>query len=61
MWQQFLVGLALVFVIEGILYFINPEGMKNMMKAMLEMDERTLRISGFVSMMMGLALLYMVN
>jgi uncharacterized protein YjeT (DUF2065 family) len=61
MWQQFLVGLALVFVIEGILYFINPEGMKNMMKAMLEMDERTLRISGFVSMMIGVALLYIVN
>ena len=61
MWQQFLIGLALVFVIEGILYFLNPQGMKNMMKAMLEMDERTLRISGFVSMMVGLALLYMVN
>jgi len=61
MWQQFLIGLALVFVIEGILYFLNPQGMKNMMKAMLEMDEGTLRISGFVSMMVGLALLYMVN
>jgi len=61
MCQQFLIGLALVFVIEGILYFLNPGGMKNMMKAMLEMDEGTLRISGFVSMMIGLALLYMVN
>jgi uncharacterized protein YjeT (DUF2065 family) len=61
MWQQFLIGLALVFVIEGILYFLNPQGMKNMMKAMLEMDEGTLRKSGFVSMMVGLALLYMVN
>ena len=61
MWQHFLIGLALVFVIEGILYFLNPTGMKNMMKTMLEMDEGTLRISGFVSMMVGLALLYMVN
>ena len=61
MWQQFLIGLALVFVIEGILYFVNPEGMKNMMKTMLEMDARTLRISGFVSMMVGVVLLYIVN
>ncbi|MBT8438942.1 MAG: DUF2065 domain-containing protein [Gammaproteobacteria bacterium] len=61
MWQQFLIGLALVFVIEGILYFLNPQGMKNMMKAMLEMDEGILRKSGFVSMMVGLALLYLVN
>lgn len=59
--QQFFIAIALIFVIEGALYFLNPNGMKGMMKTMLEMDEGTLRKTGFVSMIVGVALLYIVN
>jgi uncharacterized protein YjeT (DUF2065 family) len=61
MWQQLLIGLALVLIIEGIMPFLSPGGMRNLMKAMSEMDDNALRMSGFVSMMIGLALLYIVN
>lgn len=61
MWQQLLIALALLLIIEGILPFLNPEGMRNMMKTLSEMDNASLRVSGFVSMLIGLVLLYSVN
>ena len=39
MWQQLLIALALVLIIEGIMPFLSPRGMKQLMKAMSEMDE----------------------
>ena len=61
MWQQFFIALALLLVIEGMLPFLNPRGMKQMLETMLQMDDRSLRISGLVSMVLGLILLYIVN
>jgi uncharacterized protein YjeT (DUF2065 family) len=61
MWQQLLIALALVLIIEGILPFLNPRGMRNVMKSMAELDDKSLRISGLVSMIIGLILLYTVN
>jgi uncharacterized protein YjeT (DUF2065 family) len=61
MWQQLLIALALVLIIEGILPFLNPRGMRNVMKSMAELDDKSLRISGLVSMIIGLVLLYTVN
>jgi uncharacterized protein YjeT (DUF2065 family) len=61
MWQQLLIGLALVLIIEGVMPFLSPGGMRNLMKTMSEMEDGALRMSGFVSMMIGLALLYIVN
>ncbi|MGD2119102.1 MAG: DUF2065 domain-containing protein [Chromatiales bacterium] len=61
MWQQFLIALALLLVIEGMLPFLNPRGMKQILATMLQMDDKSLRISGLVSMVLGLILLYIVN
>jgi len=61
MWQQLLVALALVLIIEGIMPFLSPGGMKQLMQTMSQMDDRSIRISGFISMMLGLVLLYIVN
>ena len=61
MGQQLLIAFALVLIIEGILPFLNPKGMKQLMKTMSELDDQSLRISGFVSMILGLILLYIVN
>ncbi len=61
MWQEIFIALALLLVIEGMMPFLNPRGMKQMMQTMAEMDDRTLRIFGFVSMLLGLILLYTVN
>ena len=61
MWDQIFIALALVLVIEGIMPFISPGGMRKLMESMLSLDDRSLRMSGFFSMVFGLVLLYIVN
>ena len=61
MWHDLLVALALVFVIEGIWPFLSPGGLRQAMRAIAELDDRALRISGLVSMASGVALLYWIN
>ena len=46
MWQDLWAALALVLVIEGILPFINPNGMRNAWQQMVQMDDKSLRIAG---------------
>ena len=61
MWHDFLVALALVMVIEGILPFLSPAGMRRVMKASLELDDRSHRVGGLISMLIGVVTLYLVN
>ncbi len=61
MWHNLLAALALMLVIEGILPFLNPGAMRKVMRSMSEMDNRSLRISGLISMALGVAMLYIVN
>ncbi len=61
MWHDLLAALALVMVIEGILPFLSPGAMRNIMRTMSDMDDRSMRISGFVSMALGVVMLYLVN
>lgn len=55
------VALALMLVIEGVFPFLSPGAMKNIMKSIAEMDEKSLRISGLFSMVLGVVALYLVN
>lgn len=61
MWQDLLSALALVFVIEGILPFINPARYRQTMQTVAGLDDRTLRRVGMVAMAFGLLLLYLVR
>ncbi len=61
MWQEILIALALVMVIEGILPFLSPSQMRRMMQAMEGMDDQALRIGGLVSMLLGVLMLYLVR
>jgi uncharacterized protein YjeT (DUF2065 family) len=61
MWHNLLVALALMLVMEGILPFLNPAAMRRMLLVLSQSDEHTLRIGGLVTMLLGLALLYLVN
>ena len=61
MWQDLWAALALVLVIEGILPFINPNGMRNAWQQMVQMDDKSLRIAGLVSMIAGLIVLSLVR
>jgi uncharacterized protein YjeT (DUF2065 family) len=60
-WSNFLSALALVFVIEGIMPFINPAGTRRTMALIARMGDRALRTVGMLSMLAGLVLLYIVR
>ncbi|MEW6352968.1 MAG: DUF2065 domain-containing protein [Pseudomonadota bacterium] len=56
-----LIAIALLLIIEGILPFLNPAALRKSLLSIAQMDDRTLRIGGLVSMTLGVALLYWVN
>lgn len=58
MWQEILIALALVMVIEGLLPAINPRAFRRTMQVMTEMDDRFLRSWGLIIMTVGAVLLY---
>jgi uncharacterized protein len=61
MWHDLLAALALVLVIEGVLPFINPQGTRRALALMAQMNDRSLRVAGLVSMLLGVVLLYLVR
>lgn len=61
MWHDLLIAIALLLVIEGVWPFLNPGGLRQALRLMAEQDERSLRIGGLVSMLVGVLLLYLVN
>ena len=61
MWQDLLVALALVLVIEGIWPFLSPAGLRRALLLMANQDDRSLRVAGLVSLLVGVALLYLVK
>jgi uncharacterized protein YjeT (DUF2065 family) len=60
-WSDLLAALAIVCIIEGVMPFLNPAGMKRLLNRMAAMEEREMRIIGLVSMLVGLAILYLVR
>lgn len=60
-WITFLDAIALVFIIEGIMPFIKPEAFRKYLETMQKQSDSFIRIMGFVSMLFGLVVLYLVR
>jgi uncharacterized protein YjeT (DUF2065 family) len=60
-WQDLLAALALVLVIEGMVPFLNPQSLRRLLETVSQLDDRTLRITGFISMLCGVVMLYIVR
>jgi uncharacterized protein YjeT (DUF2065 family) len=60
-WTDLLAALALVLVIEGMVPFLNPQSLRRMLDMVAQLDDRTLRITGLVSMIIGVVLLTIVR
>ena len=56
--SDLLAALALVFVLEGLLPFLNPDRYRRMLTLAMRMDRQTLRFMGLTSMTIGVLLLY---
>lgn len=61
MWQDLFAAIALMLVLEGVLPFLTPAGMRKVYQQMAEADDRTLRLTGLMSMIGGVVLLYWVR
>lgn len=61
MWHELGVAVALLLVIEGVFPFINPSGMRRVLHTISQMPDQPLRFAGLTSMLLGLALLYLIN
>ncbi|MBL4820284.1 MAG: DUF2065 domain-containing protein [Gammaproteobacteria bacterium] len=55
------VAFCLMLVIEGILPFLAPGRWRKMLEAVEQVDDNTVRLLGFGSMIVGTVLLYIVN
>jgi len=61
MWNELWMAVALMLVIEGIVPFLSPDTVRRMIVTMAQMDNRSMRVAGLLSMLAGLGLLYLVH
>jgi uncharacterized protein YjeT (DUF2065 family) len=60
-WHDLWAAFALYLVLEGLMPFANPGGMRRALAVLSQLDDRTLRIGGLLSMIAGALLLYFVR
>jgi uncharacterized protein YjeT (DUF2065 family) len=60
-WTDLFAALAIVCILEGVMPFINPSGMKRLLSRIASLEEREMRIAGFISMAIGLTILFLVR
>lgn len=61
MWDLVLLALALMFVIEGIFPFINPEAYRKFMLQFIAMNDKSLRRVGLSMMIVGAVSVYILK
>ena len=60
-WSDLWAACALYLVLEGLMPFLNPGGMKGLLRRLAELPEAVLRGAGLASMIAGAVLLYLVR
>ncbi|UTW45195.1 DUF2065 domain-containing protein [bacterium SCSIO 12696] len=60
-WQSLLQAICLMLVLEGIIPFLAPDRWRNMAKMLAQVDDRSMRIMGLVSMLIGAGLLFLIR
>jgi uncharacterized protein YjeT (DUF2065 family) len=60
-WTDLLAAIALLLIIEGMVPFLNPRSLRQMLETVSQLDDRTLRMVGFISMILGVILLTIVR
>ena len=60
-WPDLAAALGLLLVIEGILPFLSPSGVRRAFERLAAMDDTALRIAGAASMLAGVAVLWLAR
>ena len=58
---DFLTAIALLLIFEGLMPFASPERWKEVIRSITELDDAKIRLFGFMSMLGGLLLLYLIG
>lgn len=61
MWVGLLSAVGLMLVLEGIMPFLSPRSFKHSLSSVVQAQDRVLRIAGLASMVVGVAVLYLVR
>jgi uncharacterized protein YjeT (DUF2065 family) len=61
MWHDLSIALALLLILEGVFPFLSPEGLRKTLAAIHQLGDSQLRFAGLTSMLLGVALLYVIN
>ena len=60
-WVALITAIGLVFVIEGVIYSLFPNGMKRIMMMALELPAKRLRSMGLAMALLGFAIVWLVR
>lgn len=60
-WREIAIALCLILVIEGILPFLYPQRWRQMVARLATIDDKMLRTYGLISMLIGTAVLYVIQ
>lgn len=60
-WGDLGAAIALLLVLEGLLPFLSPDRLRRTLLQIIEVDDRTLRTIGLISILAGLGLLALVR
>ncbi|MBI3777721.1 MAG: DUF2065 domain-containing protein [Gammaproteobacteria bacterium] len=61
MWHELWIALALLLILEGVIPFLSPDGLRRALVAMHQLSDSQLRFAGLTSMLLGVVLLYVIN
>ncbi len=61
MWTEILIGLSLMFVVEGVVLALGPEMTRKAMREIAQLPNSVIRYSGIASMLLGLMLLLAIK
>jgi uncharacterized protein YjeT (DUF2065 family) len=59
--SDLLAAVALLFIFEGLMPFLNPDGLRKVFQVVAQLDNQKLRFLGITSMLFGIVLLYIVR
>ncbi|WP_207062522.1 DUF2065 domain-containing protein [Motiliproteus sp. SC1-56] len=60
-WRELAIAVCLMLVLEGIIPFLYPQRWRTLVSRLAMIDDRTLRTTGLISMLLGTAALYWIH
>ena len=61
MWETFLIAIALMLILEGVLPLLAPQTWREAFRKLIEINDNQIRFVGLTSMLVGLMLLLIVS